>query len=59
MFCQASKERNKVSGKISHVVAIEKAQSEYEKFRLKQDEVYISNFDKVMSIYLKGDKKDN
>lgn len=49
----------KDAGKISHVVAIEKAQSEYEKFRLKQDEVYISNFDKVMSIYLKGDKKDS
>ena len=49
----------KDAGKISHIAAIEKAQSEYEKFRLKQDEVYISNFDKVMSIYLKGDKKDN
>ena len=49
----------KDAGKISHVAAIEKAQSEYEKFRLKQDEAYISNFDKVMSIYLKGDKKDS
>ena len=43
----------KNSGKISHDVAMAKAESEYEKFRVKQDEEYISNFDKTLKKYLK------
>ena len=42
--------------KISHDAAIAKAEREYEKFRVKQDREYISNFDKVMKKYLKGEK---
>ena len=45
----------KDAGKISHEAAITKAQSEYERFRVKQDKEYISNFDKAMKKYLKGD----
>lgn len=44
----------KDAGKISHEAAITKAQSEYERFREKQDKEYISNFDKAMKKYLKG-----
>ena len=47
----------KSAGKISHDAAISKAQNEYEKFRIKQDKEYISNFDKAMEKYLKGDNK--
>lgn len=41
-------------GKISHEQAIEKAGSEYELFRVRQDNEYISEFDKEMEQYLKG-----
>lgn len=44
------------NGKISHDTAIAKADDEYEKFRIKQDNDYISNFDKVMGKYLKVEK---
>jgi hypothetical protein len=46
----------KGAGKISHDAAMVKAQSEYEKFRIKQDKEYISNFDKAMKKYLEGEK---
>lgn len=42
----------KDAGKISHTDAMTKAESEYDKFRIKQDKDYISNFDKVMEKYL-------
>jgi hypothetical protein len=45
----------KGAGRISHDSAISKAQNEYEKFRIKQDKEYISNFDKAMKKYLIGD----
>ena len=45
----------KDAGKISHIDAMAKAENEYEKFRIKQDKEYISNFDKAMEKYLKGD----
>lgn len=45
----------KDAGKISHTDAMAKAESEYEKFRIKQDKDYISNFDKAMEKYLKGE----
>ena len=43
----------KDAGKISHKQAVEKANSEYEKFRLKQDNEYISSMDKMLNKYLK------
>lgn len=46
----------KDSGKISHEEAMSKAEKEYEKFRVRQDERYISEFDKAMEKYLKGNK---
>ena len=45
----------KDAGKVSHSDAMTKAESEYNKFRKKQDNDYISNFDKVMKKYLKGE----
>lgn len=42
-------------GHISHEQAIEKANEEYEVFRVRQDEEYISEFDKQTEKYLKGE----
>ena len=42
-------------GKISHEVALRKAEKEYEVFRIKQDKEYISEFDREVEKYLKGD----
>jgi len=47
----------KDSGKISHKQAVEKANSEYEKFRVKQDNEYISSMDKMLDKYLKENKE--
>ena len=47
------------SGSISHKEAVEKAEKEYEKFRVIQDQKYISSMDEFYSKYLnesKGDK---
>ncbi len=44
------------SSKISHKQAVEKAESEYEKFRIKQDKEYISSMDKMYKKYLEGEK---
>ena len=41
-------------GKISHDTAIKKADAEYQIFRVKQDQEYISEFDKEVERYLKG-----
>ena len=38
------------TGKITHDAAIEKADDEYSKFRVKQDQDYISNFDKDLEL---------
>ena len=46
------KEILKNSGKISHEQALEKAEKEYEKFRIKQDMEYISNMDDMYQKYL-------
>ena len=40
------------SGKISHKQAVEKAENEYEKFRVKQDRDYISSMDEMYKRYL-------
>jgi len=43
-------------GKISHRDAIQKADNAYQEFRKKQDREYISEFDKDMEKYFKGEK---
>ena len=40
------------SGNISHKQAIDKAEKEYEKFRIKQDQEYISSMDEMYKKYL-------
>ena len=46
----------KDSGKISYEKAIEKAEYEYEKFRIKQDREYISSMDEMYNRYLEENK---
>ena len=41
-------------GKVSHDVAMQKAEKEYKVFRVKQDREYISEFDREVEKYLKG-----
>ena len=45
------------AGKISHKKAIEKAENEYEKFRIKQDREYISSMDEMYKRYLEETNK--
>ena len=45
------------SGKISYEKAIEKAENEYEKFRVKQDKEYISSMDEMYKRYLEENSK--
>lgn len=45
-------------GKISHEDAVRKAEDIYAEFRIRQDELYISEFDRDMARYLKGGKDD-
>lgn len=42
-------------GKVSHDIAMEKAEKEYEVFRKRQDREYISEFDREVEKYLKGE----
>lgn len=51
------KELLRHSGSISHKQAIEKANQEYEKFRIKQDKEYISSMDEMYKRYLEENKK--
>ena len=44
------------SGRISHEDAINKAEQEYEIFRIRQDQEYISEFDRQTEKYLKGER---
>ncbi|NLC32527.1 MAG: virulence RhuM family protein [Clostridiales bacterium] len=46
----------KDAGQISHEAAMKKVKNEYDKFRVKQDRDYLSNFDKTMKKYLQGEK---
>jgi len=50
--------RNVLEGKgtVSHEQALDKATKEYEVFRIRQDKEYISEFDKEMEKYLKGEE---
>ncbi len=47
------------SGKITHKEAIAKAESEYEKYRVIQDQKYISSMDEFYSKYLKEFKENS
>ena len=42
-------------GKVSHEAALKKAEKEYEVFRIKQDREYVSEFDREIEKYLKGE----
>ena len=46
----------KDAGKISHKQAVEKANKEYEKYRVKQDKEYISSMDEMLNKYLNESK---
>ena len=50
----SDKEILKNAGKVSHKKAIEKAKSEYEKYRKAEDKKYISDFDREMKKLLEG-----
>ena len=41
------------AGKISHEMAITKEKDEYEKYRVQQNLVYVSDFDRIFAKYLK------
>lgn len=43
------------NGRISHDIAMEKAEKEYQSFRIRQDQEYTSEFDRQMERYLKGE----
>lgn len=45
------------AGKISHEMAVAKAHQEFEKYRVLQDQQYISDFDEAFARYLKGGEK--
>ena len=45
------------AGKISYKQALEKAENEYEKFRIKQDREYISSMDEMYKRYLEENIK--
>ena len=47
----------KHSGNISHKEAVEKAESEYEKYRVIQDQKYISSMDEFYNKYLEESKE--
>ncbi len=44
------------SGRVSHKQAIQKANNEYEKYRIKQDQQYISSMDEMYKKYLEENK---
>ena len=52
------KEILKDSGRISHKQAIEKANEEYEKYKIKQDLQYISSMDEMYKKYLEENKEN-
>lgn len=48
----------KDAGKISHEIATDKALTEFEKYRIKQDKLYKSDFDLLLEETKKGDKNE-
>lgn len=51
------KEILKDSGRVSHKQAIDKANEEYEKYRIKQDSQYISSMDEMYKRYFEENNK--
>lgn len=49
----------KDAGRISHEIAKKLAEEEYEKFRVEQDKLFESDFDKETKKYLKGEDEKN
>jgi hypothetical protein len=47
------------AGKISHKIACDKAESEFEKYRIVQDQLYISDFDKYIDELEKNENEDS
>jgi hypothetical protein len=47
----------KTAGTISHEMAVAKASEEYDRYRPKQDQAYISEFDQKLAKYLNGREK--
>jgi hypothetical protein len=45
------------AGQISHAMAVAKANEEYEKYRIQQSYEYLSDFDRVLIKYLKGNQE--
>jgi len=45
------------AGQISHAMAVAKANEEYEKYRVQQNREYLSDFDRVLVEYLKGNQE--
>ena len=56
---ESKKDILKNSGNISHKQALEKANEEYEKFRIKQDREYVSSMDEMYKRYFEENKIDN
>ena len=48
----------KDAGKISHEIACDKALTEFEKYRIKQDKLYKSNFDLLIEESKSSDDKN-
>ena len=48
----------KDAGKISHEIACDKALTEFEKYRVKQDKLYQSDFDKILIGEVDGNEVD-
>jgi hypothetical protein len=46
------------AGRVSHEMAVIKAHAEYERYRVKQDREYLSDFDRNFARYLKGGAAD-
>lgn len=49
----------KDKGSITHQQAVDKAESEYEKYRIIQDQEYISSMDEFYNKYLEENQKEN
>ena len=47
------------SGKITHKAAVDKAEREYEKYRVIQDQKYISSMDEFYKRYFKENKESS
>ena len=47
------------AGKISHKIAVDKAQTEFEKYRIIQDSIYLSDFDKYIQKLEKIGNEEN